>query len=66
MIIRCVQVPVIVHVHVHVPVDLHRCLRDFGEDGATYLPKEDFSKLVSNEEEADVGVALKSWCVAKA
>ena len=27
--------------------------------------KEDFIKLVSHEEEADVGVALKSWCVVK-
>ena len=31
----------------------------------TYLPKEDLSTLVSNEEEADIDVALKSWCVVK-
>jgi hypothetical protein len=41
----------------------YNILQDFGEDGVSYLSKENFDKLASGEEEDGVSVSLKGWCV---
>ena len=40
-------------------------LQDFGGEGASYLSKEDFEKLLDGNDEASLEVGLKSWCVVK-
>ena len=45
--------------------DYIHVLQDFGEDGVSYLSKDQFDKLATGEEEADQGVNLNAWCVVK-
>ena len=40
-------------------------LQDFGEDGVSYLSKENFDALATGEEEANFGVNLRAWSVVK-
>ena len=40
-------------------------LQDFGGEGASYLSKEDFEKLLDGDDEAYLEVRLNSWCVVK-
>ena len=46
-------------------IDGDYILQDFGEDGVSYLSKDQFDKLATGEEEADQGVNLNAWCVVK-
>ena len=46
-------------------IDGDYILQDLGEDGVSHLSKDDFDKLATGEEEADLGVNLNAWCVIK-
>ena len=46
-------------------IDGDYILQDFGDDGVSYLSKDQFDKLAVGEQEAAQGVNLNAWCVVK-